>query len=198
MNEQQIKQILNKKIFTIDEIQLVLDYIVNNIKSKMDINHSYTRLCKESSLAVSDLCEKLKIPYIPFSLGSFGMKELEHHFGITGFPTEYGQICFLLDLTYKQFDVKEYPINLKNEKRTKLITSPGMFISEENKDQLINSRYLILTENNFEDYISSFIESYRLANKVDARLIYDKVYDDLLSCNINLIEKDYTKNNAKR
>ena len=194
MNFETIKQLTNKSILTIDEIKMILDYIVNVIKSKLDINDTYTRLCKESSMAVWSLCERLNIPYIAINTGGIGMSELEHHFGITGFQTEYGQICFLLDLTYIQFTQNTYPINLKKQKRTKLVSSPGNFISEENKKQLLESRYLTLTEQNFDDYISSFIESYRLANPVDERIVYDEAYTILQNNNINFTDTDYLKN----
>ena len=197
MKEQQIKQIINKGILDIEDIKIVLDYIVKKISSSMDINDSFTRLCKESSLSVSNLCDKLNIPYIPFSMGSIGMGELEHHFGITGFNTEHGQICFLLDLTYIQFTEKTYPINLKNVKGTKQVHSPGTFISDELKYQLVNSRYMTLTDKNFEEYISGFIESYRMANPIDERLAYDKLYELLENYGINLVDNDYLNDVGK-
>lgn len=196
MNFETIKGLTSKSILTIDEIKIILDYIVNNIKSRLDINDTFTRLCKESSMAVWDLCNRLNIPYIPFNTGSLGMSELEHHFGITGFQTEYGQICILLDLTYIQFTQNKYPVNLKNQKNSKLVSSPGIFILEENKKQLLESRYLTLTEENFDDYISSFIESYKLVNNIDARIVYDEAYELLQKYGINLVDKDYLKNNG--
>lgn len=194
MNEEIIRRLMNKGILTLDEVKSILDYIANDIRSTMDVNDPYTRLCKESSMAIWNICDKFNIPYIPFSMSDIGMGDLEHHFGITGFQTEYGQLCFLLDLTYIQFTSKTYSINVKNEKSTKLVTSPGMFVSEENKGQLVESGYLILTEENFDDYISGFIESYRLANPIDERVVYDSAYDLLLKYNINLVNKNYSNN----
>ena len=197
MNEQQIKILVKKGELTIEEIKQILDYIVNNIKAKLDINDSSTRLCKESSIEIWNLCDKLNIPYIPFNLGSLGMGEMEHHFGITGFNTQYGQICFLLDLTYIQFIEKTYPVNLKNARGTKKVSSPGTFISDELKYQLVNSRYVTLTDKNFEEYISGFIDSYRLANPIDERIAYDKIYELLDTYHINFVDKDYLKGAGK-
>lgn len=197
MKEQQIKLLVKKEELTIDEVKEILDYIVNNVKSKLDINDSSTRLCKESSMFISNLCNKLEIPYIPFSMGEIGMGEMEHHFGITGFNTEHGQICFLLDLTYIQFIEKTYPINLKNVKGVKHVYSPGTFISDELKYQLVNSRYMTLTDKNFEEYISGFIESYKMANPIDERLVYDKSYELLENYGINLVSNDYLNDIGK-
>jgi hypothetical protein len=197
MNEQHIRLITKKRILTIEEIKEILNYIVNKISTSLDINDSYTRLCKESSISVDNLCDKLNIPYIPFNMSEIGMGELEHHFGITGFNTEYGQICFLLDLTYIQFTEKTYPVNLKNGKGSKQVLSPGMFVSEELKKQLVNLRYITLTESNFEEYVGGFIESYRLANIVDERNAYDKIYELLRKYGINLVDKDYLNSEGK-
>ena len=120
MNFETIKELANKSVLTIDEIKIILDYIVNNIKSRLDINDASTKLCKESSMTVWNLCDRLNIPYIPFNASSIGMSELEHHFGITGFQTEYGQVCFLLDLTYIQFTQDTYP----SSETSYLTTSP--------------------------------------------------------------------------
>jgi hypothetical protein len=196
MNFETIKQLANKNELTIDEIRIILDYIVNTIKSKLDINDSYTRLCKESSMEVWNLCNKLNILYIPFNLGSFDMSGMEHHFGIISFQTEYGKIYFLIDLTYSQYVGKTYLINAKTNNSRKLVSSPCNFISEENKNQLLQFGYLTLTDKNFEDYISSFIESYRSSNSIDERNTYDKAYDLLEEYNINFVEKDYLKNES--
>lgn len=194
MNFEIIKQLANQQILTLDEVKIVLEYIVNDIKSKLDINDTSTRLCKESSMSVWELCDKLGIPYVPFNSGSLGMREMEHHFGITGFQTEYGQICFLLDLTYIQFTDRTYPVNVEIKKTTKMVPAPGNYISKENKQQLLESRYLTLTQDNFDDYIGSFIESYRLANPIDERQIYDDAYTLLEKYNINLADKNYLNN----
>ena len=194
---ERIKFIARKEELTIEDINEVINYIVNIVSESLNIKHSHTRLCKESSMAVATLCEKLNIPYIPFSMGEVGMGELEHHFGITGFNTKYGQICVLIDLTYVQFTEKTYPINLKNDKITKLVPSPGMFVSSELKEQLVNSKYMVLTENNFEEYISGFIESYRMANPLDERSAYDQLYELLSTFGINFSDEDYLNSQVK-
>ena len=197
MKEQQIKFLTKKDVLTKDEIKNILDYIVNTVGTFLHLSDSTTRLCKESSMYISNLCNKLNVPYIPFSMGEIGMGELEHHFGITGFNTEYGQICFLIDLTYIQFTEKTYPINLKNRKTTKHVWSPGTFVSDELKHQLINLGYVTLTNKNFEEYISGFIQSYGMANPLDERITYDKLYSLLESYGVNLVDNDYLKCTGK-
>ena len=180
---------------SLEEIKNKLDYITNTIRQNLDVNNSQTRMCKESSLHVLKLCERLDIPYIPFSMGELGMPELEHHFGITGFQTEeYGQICFLIDLTYIQFTEKKYYINVKDKSEEKLSLSPGNFISDENKNNLLQNGYLILTEETFNDYLGCFIEANKLANKIDEQKIYQKAHILLKKFGINFAEEDYLNN----
>lgn len=180
---------------TLEEIKNKLDYIINTIRQNLDVNNSQTRMCKESSLHVLKLCDGLGIPYIPFSMGELGMPELEHHFGITGFNTEeYGQICFLIDLTYIQFTDKEYYINLRNKSEAKLSLSPGNFISDENKNNLLKNGYLTLTEETFNNYLGCFIEANKLVNNIDEQEIYQRAHTLLKNFGINFIDQDYLNN----
>lgn len=194
MNKEQLKQLTSKQILSLDEVKFILDSLANEIKNTMDVNDSSTRLCKESSFALWQMCSDIGLPYVPFSMGDLSMTELEHHFGITGFKTEYGQICFLLDLTYIQFTETLYPVNISGMNVTKEILSPGNFISEKNKETLVNSGYITLTKENYDDYLRSFIETNKLVNTVNEDLIYQKVYSLLNQYYINLVEKDYINN----
>ena len=184
----EIQELISKDIKSIEDIKQILDFIVNIAREQLDIKDSNTRLCQESSIFLMNMCERLNIPYIPFNMGEIGMKDLEHHYGFTGFQTEFGQICFLLDLTYIQFTGEEYQINGNN------ILSPGNFISDENKNILVQKGYLTLTEENLNDYIRSFIETYKLVNKTNEDFIYDKLYTLLSNFHINIIDKDYLNN----
>lgn len=192
--EESVKKIIDKGVLSIDEVKKVLDYLISCIRTTMDVNTSETRLCKESSMKLCSICDKLNIPYIPFSMSTYDMSELEHHYGITGFQTEFGQICFLLDPTYIQFTESLYYINKKGENNSKKVLSPGNFISSENKEFLISNGYLTLTQSSFNDYISSFIESFKLVNPINEEKIYELIYDSLRKFNINLVEKDYLRN----
>ena len=178
----------------LDEVKLVLDSLVKEIRNNMYVNDSSTRLCKESSIALWQLCNDIGLPYIPCNLGDFNMKDLEHHYGITGFKTEYGQICFLLDLTYIQFTKNLYPVNINGMNGSKEVLAPGNFISEENKKNLINLGYMTLTEENYIDYLRSFIETNKLVNQINEAFIYEKAYSFLNQYHINLVEKDYINN----
>lgn len=198
MNEVEIKLLIEKHIKKIEDIEKILDFLYVRIKNKLKINISETRLCKESSIEIAKLCDKLNIPYIPFSTKELGMDGLEHYFGITGFNTEFGQICILIDFTYIQFIEDEYAINIKNEKISKYAFSPGIFIRQDNKVNLIKKGYLVLTKENFDDYLRSFIESYKLVNYLDDSLVYSKMHQLFNIYNINLLEKDYLNNYTKR
>ena len=184
MKREEIKQIAKKGILTIDEIKLILNYLVYEVRKNLNINDASTRLCKESSMYLLYLCDDINIPYIPIANNELLMPSLEHHFGITGFNTSEGQLCFLLDLTYIQFTQKYYSVNNKN------ILSPGNFISDESKKELVSLGYLTLTEKNLEDYLNSFIESYRQIFNVNSKFIYDKLYKLFNKFNINIINEN--------
>ena len=170
MNKEKLRLLVSKKVKDKEDIKEILDFVVSDVRSTLDINDSRTRLCKESSLALMNLCERVNIPYIPFNMGELGMKDLEHHYGITGFNTEYGQICILLDLTYVQFSKKMYPVKGSE------VLSPGNFISIGNKEMLIKKGYITLTQENLNDYIESFIESYKLVNNINETKVYENIY----------------------
>lgn len=194
MKTEDIKKIVSKGVLSLDEIKLVLDYIVSCIRSNMDVNTSETRLCKESSIKICSICDKINVPYVPFSMGEYGMSELQHYYGITGFQTEYGQICFLLDLTYIQFAEKLYPVNVRGVPTSKDVLSPGNFVSDDVKNTLISKGYLTLTESNFEDYIRGFIETFKLVNPINEEKTYELIYNSLNKEKINLVDKDYLNN----
>ncbi|MBQ9072538.1 MAG: hypothetical protein IJY25_05225 [Bacilli bacterium] len=194
MNKDQLKQLMTKQVLSLEEVKFVLDSLVNEIKNTMNVNDSSTRLCKESSMALWKLCSDIGLPYIPCSMSEINMSDLEHHYGITGFKTEYGQICFLLDLTYIQFTEDLYPVNVGGINGTKEVLSPGNFISEENQETLVNSGYITLTKENYDDYLRSFIETNKLVNQVNEDLIYGNAYSLLGQYHINFVEKDYINN----
>jgi len=191
MLENEIKELMARDINTIDEIEKILEYLVKTVRTNLDIKDSSTRSCRESSMALMRLCDKLDIIYIPFNMSEIGMKGLEHHYGITEFSTEMGLIPILLDLTYIQFTEDKYIVNCENANESKSVIAPGNFISENNKENLVKNGYLTLTENNFNDYIRSFIETYKLVNKVNENVIYDNVYNNLNEFDINFVDKDY-------
>ena len=194
MNEEIIRQKMAQKILSLDEIKDILNYIVSHVRENLDINDSHTRLCQQSCMKTSDICNRLNIPYIMFDMKSLSMGELQHYYGITGFQTEFGQICFLLDTTYIQFTEKDYPVNVSGETKVKYVTAPGNFMTPENKDRLVENGYLTITEDSYNDYLRSFIETYKLVNKVNESQVYESAYNDLFQCNINFASKDYLNN----
>ena len=94
----------------------------------------------------------------------------------------------MLDLTYIQFTEEKYPVNGNS------VLSPGNFISDENKDKLVQKGYLTLTEENLNDYIRSFVETHKIVNTTNEDFIYDKLYSLLNIFHINLVDKDYLNN----
>ena len=184
----EIQKLINKDIKSIDDIKQILEFMVSSARRDLDINDSSTRLCQESTIYLMRMCDKYSIPHVPLNIGELGMKDLQHHYSVIGFQTEFGQICFLLDLTYIQFTEEKYPVNGNS------VLSPGNFISDENKDKLVQNGYLTLTEENLNDYIRSFIETYKLVNRISSDFVYQKTYNILKKFGINLIEKDYLNN----
>ena len=181
---------MDKEILSVEEVKDILDTLVLKVRNKFDVKDFTTRECKECSLMLMKLFDDIEIPYIPIANNEILMPDLEHHFGIAGFKTDKGYITVLLDLTYIQFSLDTYPGIIVDKEFTK-IKSPGEFISLENKNRLIDKGYITLTEENFNDYLNSFIMSYRKQHNIDEKLIYDKAYKILDKFNIHFTPKDY-------
>lgn len=187
-----IKKIARKDYLTKDEIRIVLNYLITTTRTNLNIDKYDSVKCVESSIFLDRLCEIIDIPYIKFSNNELGMRELEHHYGILGLNTEIDQVCFLLDATYMQFDKKTYTMS------NKLIVSPGEFIDENLKQQLINNGFFTLTPENIYEYLNSFVQSYSSLYKIDKDLVFNKFYELLKEFNINVIDHDYLSNNLKQ
>ena len=80
----------------------------------------------------------------------------------------------------------------------KLIVSPGEFIDENLKQQLINNGFFTLTPENIYEYLNSFVQSYSSLYKIDKDLVFNKFYELLKEFNINVIDHDYLSNNLKQ
>lgn len=182
-----MNEILNK-----EEIKKILDYLIKTTRNILDIEENDSVKCIESSLFLRRLCDKIDIPYIPFANNELGMKELEHYYGIVAFNTEIGQVCFLIDATYIQFDKEKYPIE------GKLVTSPGKYINGDLKQQLINNGYFTMTHENIIEYLNSFVTSYNNLYKINNDLVITKFYKMLENFNIKVKDDDYLNNNFKQ
>ena len=64
MKREEIKQIAKKGILTIDEIKLILNYLVYEVRKNLNINDASTRLCKESSIYVMILIFRIYLSLI--------------------------------------------------------------------------------------------------------------------------------------
>ena len=187
-----IKQLVGKGTLNKLEIETVLNYLIKATRKALDIDADDSVKCRESSLFLKELCYIVNIPYVPFANNELGMKELEHHYGIVGFNTKIGQICFLLDATYMQFNRNTYPVS------DKMVVSPGKSVGEKLKQQLINKGYFTVTHKNIIEYLNGFIESYNSLYEIDTDLVFDKFYKELKKFNINIIDSDYLNNNTKQ
>lgn len=187
-----IKELAHKDYLTKDEIRIVLNYLITTTRTNLNIDKYDSVKCVESSAFLDRLCEIIGIPYIRFANNELDMRELEHHYGILGLNTEIGQVCFLLDATYMQFDKKDYPID------NVTVISPGEFIDENLKQQLINNGFFTLTPENIYEYLNSFVQSYSSLYKIDKDLVFNKFYELLKEFNINVIDDDYLSNNLKQ
>lgn len=187
-----IKELVHKDYLTKDEIRIVLNYLITTTRDSLSIDEYDNVKCVESSTFLDRLCEIIDIPYIKFSNNELGINELEHHYGILGLNTEIGEVYFLLDATYIQFDKKTYTMS------NKLIVSPGEFIDENLKQQLINDGFFTLTPKNIYEYLNSFVQSYSSLYKIDKVLVSNKFYKLLKEFNINVIDDYYLLNNLKQ
>lgn len=193
MREKETKQQPFEGVLTLEEVRELLNYIVYAVRMKIKTNKLFPSSYKKSSIIISKLCKELNIMYLPINIKDFGMSQFEHNFGIMSLETEVGHMNFLIDINYLQLQNRKFQIRNINKK---VFSYPDFFISEENKQQLVKNGYLTLTQQNFDDYISSFIESYKLINNIDERDSYDKLCLVLESHNIDFVNKDYLNNNG--
>lgn len=187
-----IKKLTQKEYLTQEEVRDVLNYLITTTRRKLNITEDDCIKCEESSMFLDRLCEIADIPYIRFANSELGMKELAHHYGILGLNTEIGQVCFLLDATYMQFNKETYPVENKQ------VISPGEFIDENIKEQLIKDGFITLTKENAYHYINSFVESYNTLYKIDKNLVINNFFETLKTFNINILGEEYLTDNLKQ
>lgn len=187
-----IKKLKEKEYLTEEEVKIILNYLITTTRRKLDITEDDCIKCEESSMFLDRLCISTNIPYIRFSNSELGMKDLAHHYGIIGLNTEIGQVCFLLDATYMQFNKETYPVENKQ------VISPGEFIDENIKEQLIKDGFITLTKENAYQYINSFAESYSSLYKIDKDSVINNFFETLKTFNINILGEEYLTDNLKQ
>lgn len=170
-----------------EKIDTALTSLINGVKNKLAEDNNLCA-CYESSLTLWRLCDKVDIPYIGFNINEVGLNNFIHHYGICSVEG----VCALIDLTYNQFIDNKYPLYFDKDRI--LVNSPINYLREENKYNLLTKGYMILTEENYIDYITSFINSYKSVKNIDDSIIYDKAYKLLEDFNIKFVEKEYLNN----
>ena len=174
-----------EQTLTPTEIKCVLDYIMQEAKKKNGINEtnqqlyfkkteqieiSHYTVCEECSKSLANLCNGLKIKNCIVDTQALGIPDLKHYFEIIKFNSAENLI-FIVDLTYIQFLKNTYPVYIDG--KVVDVVSPGKFFSTKNKNELMWNGYLTCTEQNFKDYIGSFIKSNKTGRNIDENAILD-------------------------
>lgn len=180
-----LEKLKKEQVLSNQEVKCVLDYIVEKsqknsginenrqqlyFKKKEDIEISDYTVCEECCDEISKLCESFKIKHIKAHTERLLIPDLKHYFEIIKFNSEENLI-FIVDLTYIQFLKDKYPVYMDG--KTVDVVSPGKFFSRKNKNELMWNGYITCTEQNFKDYISSFIKSNKTVRKIEENLILD-------------------------
>ena len=197
-----IEKVKKQESLSEEEVSYILPFIKEIVLKNLKEQYGdCDKRCQESSNYLAMLSDRFNYAYYGFDTNSLFMKELYHHFGIIGFNGNNGPLWYLIDLTYKQFENKTYPVYISENERE--IISPGEYISKENKSKLIQDGYIKLTTNNLTDYIDSFISSYSTKFEVDRDSVYSKVskkFDDygIKICDDNQFSDTTNTNNEAK
>lgn len=182
-----IQKLQQKQELTLEEVDFVIDFIAKTVIRNLKNNfQDYETKCDYSTQYLLELSCRMNYKYCGYETGKLLMPELKHHFGFVGLRTENGPIWYLIDLTYKQFENKNYPITINGIRTT--IEGPANKISPENKEILLQKGYIKLTDKNLIDYIDSFIKSY--PKNVDSNEIYRILYEEMDSDKISIYSDD--------
>ena len=195
MSNEIINKVMIGELLTEKEVEFVIEFVAQTVKINLKNNSKeYDTNCDYCSKYLLELSSKMDFAYRGYETGELFMPELKHHFGFVGFRTENGPLWYIVDLSYKQFENKNYPITINGIRTT--IQGPANKISKENKTNLINKGYIKLTDKNLVDYIDSFIKSY--PKNIDYNYIYEILYEKMGNDKISIqLEDQFLKNDEE-
>lgn len=191
----------NNETLSLDEVKVVLDYIVKEARDKSGFSYD-PRKCFECNNIIGNLCYKYNILFVPMCIQSFNMKGFDHYYGYITFNSET-PVTVIIDPTYIQFDPKY--LNDKNEdvviyinESSISLTPPGHYLNDKDRNCLVNDGYLTMTEEHFTNYISAFILSYKSAVSINQDEEIKRFVDDITTsrisfCDIENLEKEIDK-----
>lgn len=183
MSNQILEKLRQEQDLTIEEILIVLNYVVTSVREKLTkVPIGNLMKCNESDYFIGQMCERLNLAYFPLTTHELKEDRLFHKFGLIIFNSQTHPISYLIDLTYDQFKVEEYGNN-----------SPIEYVSKEIAYNLIHEGYIPFTRENFENYIMAF----KLAskNKESVNLL-TSIYNDFSEFGIHFNYADeYAGNN---
>ena len=186
MSNQILEKLIQEQDLTIEEILIVLNYIVTDVGEKLEkVKMNSLMKCNESNHFIGNMCERLNLIYFPLTTHELKEDRLFHKFGLIIFNDKTHPISYLIDLTYDQFKVEEYGNN-----------SPIEHVSDEIAYDLLHKGYIPFTRENLENYIMAF----KLAskNKESVNLL-TSIYNDFSEFGIhfNYADEYDVDNNIK-
>ena len=178
------------KLPNIENTNKLLQYIINKTRKDLDIDITKPKeasKCIDSIRYIENLLYELDIPYelnkFPFS--HINITNPYHISGILGLNTIDGSKYFIIDPTYVQFAVDEYPLN-NNELYIPAINYLKTTIEQSFGFKMIDNGFAPLNEDNLKMYIGSFISANNntdyLSNPlpyIDLESSYNKVVEYL-------------------
>lgn len=159
-----IKQLSKKTRLTIEETRLLLDSICSEVKEKFNITKEDPKKCIASHNEILKICLMNEINFSDLYTEGIGLDDIPHYLNFIGLNTELGDIWFLVDPTYIQFDCDKYLVDEEE------FFSPGKNFPVEYKKELIRYGYITYTKEHFYSYIDAFVKSINEHKKTDIKV----------------------------
>lgn len=147
--------IKNYQPLTSYETYQTIQYLINESRIKNDVSEDNLMKCEECS---NFICINLMINGYPFNYSKFdasdlGFKDKFHYFSVVELNTLEGKRSFIIDPVFEQFNTHNYKYT-----DDKIVDSKNAFNNDTNfLNRLSKERYLELTEENIQKYISGLV-----------------------------------------
>ena len=160
-------KLLDNKVLTVEEERIILDFYVNEVRKSLsrvlniDIyNDPLTNRCDTAQLLMGSLLENVGITVYPKETEDVISPEVINHSFLVAI---INHDAYLIDLTYRQFFIKENCDIERLKMNDDLIydtPDPGFFASRpplrETVNEILKSGYVLLDENTAKHYCDSF------------------------------------------
>lgn len=178
-----------KKNFSDDEIKQILDYLIARSRTISGYNRQTNpHVCLECQHIIGNLCynefRNNNLLFEEANLNIFGIENLTHYFSFVGFNTTNGNIWFMVDPTFSQFNTENFVL----DNRTKTNTT---ILYNQNFGKILDTNgYVLLTDEILRNYIDGFIKSLNITDIDKIEKIYQKVNDYIGLLNIEFYNKE--------